>query len=132
MDNLPLLIYVAETIPRFAKVASLASILLTILFGFSVFILLMCKEDVGSKEELEKWDRWVKSAVKGFVTSILISILLTLVPTQKTIYLMVGVGVGVEALQSETGQEITGEVGTTVSKALKLLNQKLDEQVTEE
>ena len=105
-----------------------------IISGFAIFGLMMYRATEGSQEDYYSQDtnakkaekaKWtmnhVKTGLTVFVTS---CVLLTLVPSEKTAYMMVGAYATQKIVEND-------KVEQTGSKVLAIINQKLDQYVEE-
>ena len=111
MENLPLLIYVVEVATNLAETIGVVSILTLVVFvSVLIFTLIGCDMNYGKEKEkaedfLKKTLGWGKKLTVFWVFSLL---LITFVPSKQMIYTIIGIDIGIKAMQSEQGQEITG------------------------
>jgi hypothetical protein len=157
MENLPLIIYLIETLGTIFYFISVVAIFSIV----AIFLVVAVIIPMNEYKKFEEWEhskpsrydyynngeyrdklvKWKKNKVtfsysfkqwNWVFVPLFVLLLCNFVPSKQIMYTMLGVSVGTQALQSEYGQDMTGEASEVFIKGLKLLNNKLDEQLTEE
>lgn len=118
MDNLPLMIYLIDTITPI-KIMMFLVLFATLLFNFVHYI--------SAAAALRPEEDKVRARFKTFKSVTIMvafgALIATAIPTSGTVTKMLVASSAVELLKTDAAQEAGGEIGKTIMNSLKILNQ---------
>lgn len=128
MNNLSILIYVADVIPNLSFMLVMMGVLWVGVYHILQVIKMASSEFVFSYETDATRERKERHQAEGFIVGkasiaflVVASLLATLTPSIETIYLMAGSEAAEYAVTSEYGRELVSDIQAVIKKQLEAL-----------